>query len=160
MKDREFYGGTEEAGAGTLDLCWSGGGHSCGPGVHGVAQCVSLAKTYVAPFGTIFLNLIRFIVVPIVIFPIIAGVISMKDIRKVGSVGVKTIVYYLCTTAGAVIIALILASLAKGIFPLPDTSEVSYGAGSVSFMDTIVNIFPSNPIKPLAKISPPAPSRP
>ena len=111
---------------------------------------VTFASTYVAPFGTIFLNLIKFIVVPIVVFSITAGVISMKDIRKVGSVGVKTIVYYLCTTAGAVIIALILANVAKGVFPLLDPSEAAYEANSVSFMDTIVNIFPSNPITPLA----------
>lgn len=48
-----------------------------------------LAVDYIKPFGTIFLNLIQFIVVPIVFFSIICGVISMKDIKKVGSVGVK-----------------------------------------------------------------------
>ena len=115
-----------------------------------VTGTVEFAKTYVAPFGTIFLNLIKFIVVPIVVFSITAGVISMKDIRKVGSVGVKTIIYYLCTTAGAVVIALILANVAKGVFPLLDTSEAAYEANTVSFMDTIVNIFPSNPITPLS----------
>ena len=47
-----------------------------------------LAVDYIKPFGTIFLNLIQFIVVPIVFFSIICGVISMKDIKKVGSVGV------------------------------------------------------------------------
>ena len=112
---------------------------------------VALAKAYISPFGTIFLNLIKFIVVPIVVFSIAAGVISMKDIKKVGSVGVKTIVYYMCTTAGAVIIALVLANLAKGMFPLLDTANASYEAPApVSLMDTIVNIFPSNPITPLS----------
>ena len=67
---------------------------------------VDFAKTYVKPFGTIFLNLIKFIVVPIVLFSITAGIISMGDIKKLGSVGVKTIVYYMCTTALAVVIAL------------------------------------------------------
>lgn len=42
---------------------------------------------YIKPFGTIFLNLIKFIVVPIVLTSIISGVISMRDIRKVGSIG-------------------------------------------------------------------------
>ena len=78
---------------------------------------VDFAKTYVKPFGTIFLNLIKFIVVPIVLFSITAGIISVGDIKKLGSVGVKTIVYYMCTTAGAVIIALVLANLCKGFFP-------------------------------------------
>ena len=57
------------------------------------------AKAYINPFGTIFLNLLKFIVVPIVLFSIMSGIISMSDIRKVGSIGLKTVLYYLCTTA-------------------------------------------------------------
>jgi Na+/H+-dicarboxylate symporter len=110
-----------------------------------------IGNKYIKPFGTIFLNLIKFIVVPIVILSITSGVISMKDIKQVGSVGVKTVVYYLCTTAGAVVIALVLANLCKGAFPLLDTAGAEYTAPDpVSAMDTFVNIFPSNPITPLA----------
>ena len=50
------------------------------------------AKAYIKPWGDIFLNLLKFVVVPIVLFSIAAGVISMKDISKVGSIGLKTIV--------------------------------------------------------------------
>jgi Na+/H+-dicarboxylate symporter len=50
------------------------------------------AVKYIKPFGTIFLNLVKWVVTPLVFFSIMAGVISMRDIRKVGSVGVKTIV--------------------------------------------------------------------
>ena len=116
---------------------------------------VDFAKTYVKPFGTIFLNLIKFIVVPIVLFSITAGIISMGDIKKLGSVGVKTIVYYMCTTAGAVIIALVLANLCKGFFPpLDKLSSGEYTAGDpVSFMDTLVNIFPANIIEPMRSAS-------
>ena len=42
-----------------------------------------IAKMYILPFGTIFLNLLKFIVVPIVLFSLLAGIISMKDIKKV-----------------------------------------------------------------------------
>ena len=59
------------------------------------------AESYIKPFGTIFLNLIKFIVVPIVLFSIMCGIISMSDIKKVGSIGLKTVVFYLCTTAFA-----------------------------------------------------------
>jgi Na+/H+-dicarboxylate symporter len=115
---------------------------------------VDFANTYIKPFGTIFLNLVKFIVIPIVILSITSGVISMKDIRQVGSVGVKTLVYYLCTTAVAIIIALTLASLCKGFFPMLSTADAEYTAPDpVSFMDTLVNIFPSNPITPLANAS-------
>ena len=111
------------------------------------------AVSYVKPFGTIFLNLLKFVVVPIVLFSIISGVISMKDIRKVGSVGVKTLVYYMCTTAFAVALALALASAAKGIgvFKVLSTTNLEYTAvEGQSLMDTIVNIFPSNIIAPMA----------
>ncbi|MBQ7657296.1 MAG: dicarboxylate/amino acid:cation symporter [Clostridia bacterium] len=105
----------------------------------------SAANAYVKPFGTIFLNLIKWVVTPLVFFSIMAGVISMKDIRKVGSVGVKTVVYYLFTTAIAVTIGLILAAAFKGIFPVLQTTDLTYkAAGSANFMDTLVGIFPSN----------------
>lgn len=110
-----------------------------------------LAVTYVKPFGTIFLNLIKFIVVPIVLTSIIAGVISMSDIRKVGSIGAKTVIYYTCTTAFAIVVGLLFANLFKGTFPMLETSNLKYTvAESSSFMDTLVNIFPSNIIQPMA----------
>mgnify|MGYP000646349990 CR=1 FL=1 len=76
---------------------------------------VNIAKTYIKPWGDIFLNLLKFVVVPIVLFSIASGVISMKDISKVGAIGGKTVVYYMCTTAFAVVLALILANVATGI---------------------------------------------
>ena len=109
----------------------------------------SFAVTYIKPFGTIFLNLIKWVVCPLVFFSIMAGVISMKDIRKVGSIGVKTIVYYLCTTALAITIGLILANAFKGMFPVLQTSDLTYEAAeSTNFMDTLVGIFPSNFVAP------------
>ena len=110
-----------------------------------------LAITYVKPFGTIFLNLIKFIVVPIVLCSIICGVISMQDIRKVGSIGWKTVVYYMLTTACAVVIGLVFANIFKGTFQVLQTSNLEYEvAQTTNFMDTLVNIFPSNIITPLA----------
>lgn len=115
---------------------------------------VDFAKAYIQPWGTIFLNLLKFIVVPIVMFSIAAGVISMKDIRRVGAIGGKTLIYYMCTTAFAVTLALILATLSKGLFVVLDPSDASYTpAEAQSVMDTIVNIFPSNFVKPMAEAS-------
>lgn len=112
------------------------------------------AVSYIKPFGTIFLNLIKFIVVPIVLCSIISGVISMRDIRKVGSIGWKTVVYYLCTTACAVVIGLVFANLFKGTYQILETTDLEYEvAASVNFMDTLVDIFPSNIIQPLANAS-------
>lgn len=111
-----------------------------------------IADSYIKPIGTIFLNLLKFIVVPIVLFSIMAGIITMSDIRKVGSIGIKTIVYYLCTTAVAILIGLVGGNLFKGFFPILDTSDLVFEASeATSFMDTIVGIFPSNFIAPLSE---------
>ncbi|MBR4175553.1 MAG: dicarboxylate/amino acid:cation symporter [Lachnospiraceae bacterium] len=113
---------------------------------------VEYAESYIKPFGTIFLNLLKFIVVPIVLFSIMAGIISMSDIKKVGSIGVKTIIYYLCTTAVAIVIGLVGGNLFKRFFPVLETSELSYEApAGAPFMDTLVGIFPSNFIAPLSE---------
>ncbi len=112
---------------------------------------VQFVNGYITPFGTIFLNLVKWIVTPLVFFSIMSGVISIKDIRKIGSVGVKTLAYYLVTTAIAITIGLILANSLKYLFPVLQTTDLAYEASkSSNFMDALVNIFPSNFITPFA----------
>ena len=115
-------------------------------------QNAGFANAYIKPFGTIFLNLLKFIVCPIVLFSILCGMISMKDIRKVGSIGVKTLVYYTLTTAFAIVIGLLIGQLMKGFFPALSTTDLEYAAKEpTSFMDTLVSIFPSNFLAPLVE---------
>lgn len=111
-----------------------------------------VAENYIKPFGTIFLNLIKMVVVPVVLLSIMQGIISLQDVRKVGSIGAKTIVYYMCTTAFAVTLGLIFANLLNvgAGFNLGSEELVYEAAEAPSFMDTLVNIFPSNAIQPLA----------
>ena len=109
-------------------------------------------STYIKPFGDIFLNLLKFIVTPIVLFSIIGGIISMKDIRKVGEVGGFTVIYYFLTTACAIVIGLSLANIFKKFFPVISTSDLTFEmTNEVSIMDTLVNIFPSNFIAPMVE---------
>lgn len=111
-----------------------------------------IANTYIKPIGTIFLNLIKMIVVPLVVFSIMTGVISLQDVKKVGAIGGKTVVFYMVTTACAVVIGLLFANVMNvgGGYTLP-ASELAYEAKeSPSFIDTIVNIFPSNFFQPMA----------
>jgi len=113
-----------------------------------------IANDFIKPFGTIFLNLIKFIVVPIVLLSIMSGIISMKDIKKVGSIGIKTVVYYLFTTAFAIIIGLVGGNIFKGLFPILSTTDLAYEATEgTPFMDVIVNIFPNNFIAPMSSAS-------
>ncbi len=104
----------------------------------------AFVTAYIKPWGTIFVNLLKFIVVPVVLISIVCGMISMDDVKKVGSVGWKTVVYYMVTTLIAITIGLVVANLFKGAFPILETSGLEYEAKSSNFMDTIVNIFPSN----------------
>lgn len=110
------------------------------------------AINYIKPFGSIFLNLIKMVVVPVVLFSIIAGVISMKDIKKVGSIGFKTIAFYMITTCIAVTFGLFFANLLNvgGGYELVGDALSYEAATAPSFMDTFVNIFPNNAITPLA----------
>ena len=68
---------------------------------------------YVKPFGDIFVNLLKLIAVPLVLFSIISGVTSLGDIKKLGRMGLKTLVTYFVTTAFAVTLGLILVNLFK-----------------------------------------------
>jgi len=104
---------------------------------------------YIKPFGDIFVNLLKFIVVPVVLFSMIQGIISMEDMKKVGSVGIKTVLYFLCTTAIACVIGLVAANIFKGAGLFPDLSSqlgsAEYEAKEFGgFMSTLVNIFPTN----------------
>ena len=108
---------------------------------------------WIKPIGTIYINLLKFLVVPVVVCSITAGVISLQDLRRVGSVGVKTFIYYMLTTAVAVVIGLVVVNLFKGSFqPLSsaDLSGLDYTAAEApSVMDVIVGIFPDNLFGPM-----------
>ena len=108
---------------------------------------------WIKPIGTIYVNLLKFLVVPVVLFSIADGVISLKDLKRVGSVGLKTFVYYMITTALAVVIGLVLVNIFKGNFtPLPsaEIEGLAYEAKEApSVMQVIVNIFPDNFFKPM-----------
>lgn len=113
-------------------------------------------NTYIKPIGTIFLNLLKFIVVPLVLFSIMAGILSMNDISKVGKLGLRALLYFMVTTLFAVTLGLVLPSLLKGYLPVisiaPSAAETTE-VGCLSVMDQIVNMFPSNIISPLSSMS-------
>ena len=105
------------------------------------AGLADFTASYLKPFGTIFVNLLKFLVVPVVLLSMIDGIISMGDMRKVGSVGWKTVAYFLCTTAIACVIGLVLANIfnGAGLFPVLQNAEGAEWTGktSQSFMDTL-----------------------
>ena len=115
---------------------------------------LKMLQEYIKPIGDIFLNLLKFVVVPIVLLSIITGIISLSDIRKVWSIGIKTIVFYLCTTFIALIIGTVIAMLFKNRFVVLDVSEATYQAAETkNFIKVIADMFPSNILSPLLNAS-------
>ena len=113
------------------------------------AGAADFTTNYVKPFGDIFVNLLKFIVVPVVLLSMIDGIISMGNMKKVGSVGWKTVVYFMITTAIACVIGLALASIFNGAGLFPNLSEAAQSAEYeakeyAGFMATLVAIFPTN----------------
>ena len=68
---------------------------------------------WIQPFGDIFINILKLIAVPLVLFSIISGVASLGDMRKLGRMGIKTLALYLTTTMFAVIVGLTLVNVFK-----------------------------------------------
>ena len=117
--------------------------------VCGLAGLGDFTAHYLKPFGDIFVNLLKFIVVPVVLFSMIGGILSMDDMKKVGAAGVRTVAYFLCSTAVACVIGLALASLfdSAGLFPnlAGDAQSAEYEAAEYGgFLSTLVSIFPTN----------------
>ena len=106
-------------------------------------------KYLFSPLGTIFLNLIKMLVVPLVFFSIVLGVAGLSDPKKLGRIGLKTISFFLVTTALAIIIAIVLALIFNpGKVTEFDLTNVEYEAQEAPpAMDTLLNIIPSNPVQ-------------
>ena len=80
---------------------------------------------WVAPWGTIFMRLLKLIAVPLVLVSLIMGVVNLKDIRNLSRIGLKTILIYVCTTILAVSIGLGMVSVIKPgkVFPKDRQTE-------------------------------------
>ncbi|BAQ10850.1 sodium:dicarboxylate symporter [Bacillus sp. OxB-1] len=105
------------------------------------------------PLGTIFLNLMKMLVVPVVFISIVLGTVGIGDPKKLGRIGGKTIGYFLITTAVAIVIALTLALLMKpGAAGDFETSTANYEATEAPpVTDTLLGIIPTNPITSMAE---------
>ena len=106
--------------------------------------------------GDIFIRLLKMVIVPLIFTSIIIGVSSIKDQSKIGRLGLKTFIYYLCTSLIAILIGLTLANLIQpGVGAVTidqvgayDTSKLS---SSSSILDILKRMIPLNPIQALAK---------
>lgn len=105
-------------------------------------------ETFIKPVGTLFINLIKLVIVPLVLASLVVGAASIGDPKKLGRIGGKTLSYYLLTTAFAVTIGLLLGTILNPGAGLSIPAGAAAEAKEVpKLIDTILNIVPSNPLK-------------
>ncbi len=88
------------------------------------AGWLEFTSNWVAPFGTIFLNLLKLIAVPLIIASLITGVASLSDLKKLSRIGGKTIAIYLGTTVIALIIGLTVVNIMKPGRAVPEDMRI------------------------------------
>ena len=105
---------------------------------------------YIRLFGKIFLNLLKFIVVPLVLFSIVCSIISMNDLKSLGRLGTRSVFYFMVTTLIAVTLGLTVSTAFGNYYPSLSfkTGEVAE-AVNVTLSDQILNFFPQNALEPL-----------
>ncbi|WP_194767645.1 dicarboxylate/amino acid:cation symporter [Tamlana sp. I1] len=126
---------------------------------------------WIAPFGTIFINLLKLIAVPLILASLIKGISDLKDISKIKSMGLRTISIYISTTLVAIIIGLSIVNLVKPGDGMPqDTIEKiklkyendagvtdklmkAHAQKDAGPLQALIDIFPSNIFKSFTEAS-------
>jgi proton glutamate symport protein len=118
-------------------------------------------SSYIEPIGTAFIKLISMVVIPLVFASLLVGTSSLDDIRKLGRIGAKTVIYYLFTTIIAICIGLILANILRPGTGLSEQAQarliqksgeesgapISAAPEKPTITDILLNIIPKNPIR-------------
>ena len=113
-----------------------------------------------APLGSLFIQLIKMLVVPLVAVSIISGAASLGSSRSAGKIGVVSIGYILLTTVASIAIAIVAGVIfkpgaglsAEGVASIMAHASTEQGAAAdLSFWDTVIGMIPANPIKAFAE---------
>ena len=106
-----------------------------------------IATTWLKPIGSLFISLIKMLIVPLIFSSLVAGLCSMDDIKSMGRIGAKTFVIYLGTTAIAIIIGLIIGTvLQPGVGVDLGSAAAMEPKKAPTFIETLLAIVPQNPI--------------
>ena len=116
-------------------------------------QATLFVEKYIFVLGsTIFINLLKMLIVPLIFFSLVSGISSLNNLSSLGKITSKTIALYLATTAIAVSLSLFIGNIFKpgsgyssSISVAPESLPQSQGV-----FETIVNIFPSNILEAMA----------
>ena len=113
---------------------------------------------WIKPFGTIFINLLKMIAVPLIVVSLIVGLADLKDISKLSKLGGRTVLFYLCSTVVAVTIGLGLANLIKpGRFINKESRESliqNFSVDASQKIEMAASAKKNGPLQPLVDIVP------
>jgi len=101
--------------------------------------------------GKMFVNSLKMLVVPLVLFSLICGVCGIGDIKLLGRIGTKSFILYILTTAVAIATAILVAAglgIGKGMNASTDATFVATKAPPIS--EVLINIIPGNPVQAMA----------
>lgn len=115
-------------------------------------------RDWVAPFGTIFINLLKLIALPLILASLIKGVSDLKDISKLSQMGGRTILIYIGTTLFAITLGLILVNIVSpGLLLEPETREslmATYGMNAEQSIQAAAEQKGKGPLQPLIDLVP------
>ncbi len=119
--------------------------------------------TVIKPIGTVFIRLLSFLAIPLVIASLIVGAASLESIKKIGTIGGKTLLLYIFTTIIAITIGLFLSNIIQPGKMLnkeakdrlisasrEDTPEIAMDAIEIDIINFFVDIVPKNPISAMS----------
>ena len=117
-----------------------------------------LVVDWIKPFGTIFINLLKLIAIPLIIASLIKGISDLQDISKLSQMGGRTILIYLITTVVAVSVGLILVNLIQPGASITEESRnellAAYGGDASSKIEIAQAQRSSGPLQPLEDLIP------
>jgi Na+/H+-dicarboxylate symporter len=106
------------------------------------------------PIGTIFIKLLKMLIVPLILASMVVGVAKVGDVRKLGGLSGRTFIFYIFTTWASVLVGMIAVNIIRPGVGAPailgDVPEVALR--QVGFWEIIINMIPENPIKAMAQM--------
>ncbi len=118
-----------------------------------LAPMLNIDAAWFKPFGQLFINLVRMVVVPLVLATLVAGAASVSDISRLGRVAVKTLLFFVVGTGIAVVFGLAMSDIfhpGMGVNIAIDSAQAK-DVTPPSLVEVLMNIVPVNPIDALAR---------
>ncbi|MBR1671585.1 MAG: dicarboxylate/amino acid:cation symporter [Fretibacterium sp.] len=127
-------------------------GFAVGPLVPGSPVLSEYVMPFLNMIGNVFLKLLKMLIVPLVFASLVAGAASLGDVKKLGRIGVKTLVLYMATTAVAIVIGLLMGNIinAGGGMNIPAGLQAATKEAK-PLLEVIADIFPSNPLESMVQ---------